>query len=142
MRQSINAVAAIAIAVLFIAPVMADDDSTPGTGSVTLIHTGDIHGHLVPRPNVRSDSSGHLEGGLARVATTVNRIRRQHGYQNTLLLNTGDTLQGSAEAMFSRGQVMIDVLNLFDVQAHAPGNWDYLYGTDRFLEAFVGGVFC
>ena len=138
MRQSIKAVAAIAMAMLFVAPVLAGDDSTPGTGSVTLIHTGDIHGHLVPRPNVRSDSTGHLEGGLARVATTVNRIRSQRGYKNTLLINTGDTLQGSAEAMFSRGQVMIDVLNLFGVQAHAPGNWDYLYGPDRFLETFVG----
>ena len=105
MRQSIKAVAAIAMAMLFVAPALAGDDSTPGTGSVTLIHTGDIHGHLVPRPNVRSDSTGHLEGGLARVATTVNRIRSQRGYKNTLLINTGDTLQGSAEAMFSRGQV-------------------------------------
>ena len=38
-----------------------------GSGEVTLVHTGDIHGHMVPRPNVRSDGNGQLEGGLARL---------------------------------------------------------------------------
>ncbi|MCK7580698.1 MAG: hypothetical protein MZV65_37050 [Chromatiales bacterium] len=27
---------------------------------------------------------------------------------------------------------MIDVLNLFGFDAHAPGNWDFLYGPERF----------
>jgi len=34
----------------------------------------------------------------------------------------------SGEALFTRGQAMIDVLNLFGFDAHAPGNWDFLYG--------------
>ena len=34
---------------------------------IKLIHIGDIHGHLIPRPNVRNDSSGRMEGGLARM---------------------------------------------------------------------------
>lgn len=145
-----------------------------GTGHVTLIHTGDIHGHLLPRPNLRSDAIGHgMEGGVARMYTIIQDIRKDAAhcegskgksgkradahrdasrgkdggacrdgehekYNASLLINTGDTLQGSGEALFSRGQAMIDVLNLFGFDAHAPGNWDFLYGTARFEETFKG----
>ena len=108
-----------------------------GSGELTLIHSGDIHGHLVPRPNVRSDTSGRMEGGLARMATVINHIRKANPGK-TLYFNTGDTLQGSAEAMFTRGQTLIEVMNLLKPDFDEPGNWDYLYGPERFLETFVG----
>ena len=114
-----------------------------GNGSVILIQTGDIHGHLLPRPNLRSDAIGHsMEGGVARMYTKIQEIRAsavdEYGVDHSLLINTGDTVQGSGEALFSRGQAMIDVLNNFGYVAHAPGNWDYLYGTARFEETFKG----
>ncbi|MDP2026900.1 bifunctional UDP-sugar hydrolase/5'-nucleotidase [Sulfuriferula sp.] len=114
-----------------------------GSGSVILIHTGDIHGHLLPRPNLRSDAVGHsMEGGVARMYTAIQQIRAsaidKKGVDHSLLINTGDTVQGSGEALFSRGQAMIDVLNKFGFVAHAPGNWDYLYGPARFEETFKG----
>ena len=56
----------------------------------------------------------------------------------TLLFNTGDTLQGSAEALFTRGQALVDVLNRFGIDAYCPGNWDWVYGVPRFLELFAG----
>ena len=101
-----------------------------------LIHIGDIHGHLVERPNVRSDGNGLLEGGLARMYTAIKNERSNS--KGSLLINTGDTLQGSGEALFTSGQAMVDVLNNFDINAYTPGTWDFLYGTDRFLELFVG----
>ena len=112
-----------------------------GSGEVTLIHTGDIHGHLVARPNVRSDTTGRMEGGVARMYTVIKNIRKdstKNGVNRSLLINTGDTLQGSGEALFTRGQAMVDVLNLFKIDAHAPGNWDFLYGPARFEEVFIG----
>ena len=114
-----------------------------GSGPVVLIQTGDIHGHLLPRHNVRSDAvDGKKEGGVARMYTKIEQIRKSstgfNGVNYSLLVNTGDTLQGSGEALFSRGQVMIDVLNKFGYVAHAPGNWDFLYGTARFEETFKG----
>ena len=115
--------------------------SHAGSGEVVLIHTGDIHGHLVARPNVRSDTTGRMEGGVARMYTVIKNIREdatKNGVNHSLLINTGDTLQGSGEALFTRGQAMIDVLNLFKIDADAPGNWDYLYGPARFEQVFIG----
>ena len=106
------------------------------SGEVTFIHIGDIHGHLIPRPNLRSDATGKDAGGLARMYTKIQDIRKHD--KNTLLINTGDTIQGSAEAMYTSGQAMVDVVNKFGIDAFAAGNWDYVYGTERFLEFFGG----
>jgi sulfur-oxidizing protein SoxB len=103
---------------------------------ITLIHMGDLHGHLVPRPNVRSDATGKTAGGLARMYTLIEEIRRRS--QHSLLLNTGDTIQGSAEALFTRGQAIADVVDRFRIDYFAPGNWDFVYGPERFLELFGG----
>ena len=107
-----------------------------GNGEVTLIHIGDIHGHLLARDNLRSDGSGRKEGGLAPLYTKIKQIRAKK--KHTLLLNTGDTVQGSAEALFTQGQALVEVLNLFKIDAYASGNWDFLYGTQRYLDLFAG----
>ena len=137
--KSLCSVIGLATASLISAPALA----TGGTGAVVLIHTGDIHGHLLPRPNLRSDADDNsLEGGVARMYTKIKQIRAYStdfmGVDHSLLFNTGDTVQGSGEALFSRGQAMIDVLNDFGFTAFAPGNWDYLYGPARFEETFKG----
>lgn len=125
---------------LLSASLLALPPAQAGDGSIKLIHMGDLHGHLVSRPNVRSDSSGVPEGGLAHMYTKITAIRAAAVKSKipSLLINTGDTVQGSAEALFSRGQAVVDVLNLFNIDAFAPGNWDYLYGKDRFVQLFAG----
>ena len=115
---------------------IASNLAQAGSGEITLIHIGDIHGHLTPRPNLRSDGTGRPEGGLARMYSKIQEIRTRE--KNTLLLNTGDTIQGSAEALYTRGQALVDVLNRFRIDAYAPGNWEFVYGTERFLELFAG----
>lgn len=145
--KALCAVMGLASASVMSAAALAGGSTTTtgGSGEVTLIQTGDIHGHLMPRPNLRSDALGYrgvsMEGGVARMYTVIKALRAlatKDGVNRSLLLNTGDTVQGSGEALFSRGQAMIDVLNSFGFVAHAPGNWDFLYGTTRFEETFKG----
>lgn len=85
------------------------------TARIRFIHVGDLHGHLVPRPHVRADGTGSTEGGLARIATLVASLREQH--PNSVLVNTGDTIQGCAEALFTRGQALVDAV---DRDRHRP----------------------
>jgi len=132
----LNKIFYVAIVVLGCA-LAAQSRAGDGTGGVTLIHMGDLHGHLIPHPSVRSDSEGQYEGGVARIYTLIEQIRDAHP-QQTLLVNTGDTLHGGAEVLFTQGAAIIGVLNEFGIDAYAVGNWDYVYGTDKFLKYFVG----
>ncbi len=134
-RISYLGMMAMAGVLAFSAPAMAGYDQ--GEGEITIIHTGDFHGHLVPRPNVRSDVRGkHLEGGLARIYTKIKEIRKED--PNALLLHTGDTIQGSAEVLYTKGQAIVDVVNYFGIDAYAPGNWEFVYGTQHFKDLFAG----
>ena len=55
---------------------------------VTLIHIGDIHGHLIGRMHMRADEGqGRHLGGLARMYTRIAEIRARS--ENSLLINTG-----------------------------------------------------
>lgn len=130
---SISALSLTGLIMLSTAPAYAGD------GELTIIHTGDFHGHLVPRANVRSDSIGLKEGGLARIATVIKKIREDA--VNVLYVHTGDTIQGGAEVLYTRGQAMVDVLNMpeFGIDAFAPGNWEFVYGTQRFVDLFGTG---
>ncbi|NOR39601.1 MAG: hypothetical protein GQ537_00140, partial [Gammaproteobacteria bacterium] len=109
-----------------------------GTGEVTFIHIGDLHGHLIPRPNMREGDTdnGQMVGGLAYVYDQIKKVRARK--PNSLLINTGDTIQGSAEALYTTGLAMVEILNDWDIDAFAPGNWDFVYGTESFRELFAG----
>lgn len=121
-------------------PAYAGDDSRKNK-EITLIHIGDLHGHTIPRPNLRSDGDGRMEGGLARMFTVISKIRDDtKGEGGSLLINTGDTTQGSGEALYTEGQAMLDVLDMFSIDAFAPGNWEYVYGPERFREEFGAGT--
>jgi sulfur-oxidizing protein SoxB len=67
-------------------------------------------------------------GGYAHLATLVKKIRDQR--PNSLLLDGGDTWQGSATALWTKGQDMVDASKLLGVSA-MTGHWEFTYGADR-----------
>ena len=67
-------------------------------------------------------------GGFAHIATLVKRLRATR--PGALLLDGGDTWQGSATAMWTRGQDMIDAQKLLGVDV-MTGHWEFTYGADR-----------
>ncbi|WP_306147652.1 MULTISPECIES: thiosulfohydrolase SoxB [unclassified Roseibium] len=72
-------------------------------------------------------------GGMDRVATVIKRIRAERGDDNVLLLDGGDTWQGSYTSNQTLGQDMVTVMNALKPDA-MTGHWEFTYGTDRVQE--------
>jgi S-sulfosulfanyl-L-cysteine sulfohydrolase len=72
-------------------------------------------------------------GGLDRLATAVKATRAQRGEDKVLLLDGGDTWQGSLGANATRGQDMADCFKLLKPDA-MTGHWEFTYGADRVKE--------
>ena len=70
-------------------------------------------------------------GGFAHLATLVKRLRASR--PGALLLDGGDTWQGSATSLWTRGQDMVDATKLLGVNMMAP-HWEFTYGADRVRE--------
>lgn len=122
------------------AVALADRGGKDGGGDkndekkVVFIHTGDFHGDLEPRVNLRAGSSPS-EGGLARVSTIVKEIRKKNR-KEAVHIHTGDTMAGSAEATFTRGEALIKVVDQLGIDAFTPGNWEFSYGIYRYMQYF------
>ncbi len=71
-------------------------------------------------------------GGFAHLATLVKRLRESR--PGALLLDGGDTWQGSATALWTQGRDMIEACQQLGVDI-MTAHWEFTYGDKRVLEA-------
>ncbi len=70
-------------------------------------------------------------GGFSHMATLIKQLRASRPH--ALLLDGGDTWQGSATSLWTNGQDMIDACKLLGVDMMTP-HWEFTFGAKRVQE--------
>lgn len=108
----------------------------------TVLGTTDLHGNVFNWDYFTDrefDDKDHNDVGLAKVSTLVNRVRAEKGRRNTLLIDAGDTIQGTQLSYYyakvdpitaEGGPVhpMAQAMNAMGYDAAALGNHEFNYG--------------
>ena len=134
-RESRRAFSAVAVPLLLLAgaalarALAANSLPAASRVSLTLLATTDLHGHLFPTDE---ESGRPANLGLAKIATVIARERAAH--PNALLLDCGDTTQGTAFAYLAATKYsgepnpIIAAMNSLGYDAMAVGNHDFNFG--------------
>jgi sulfur-oxidizing protein SoxB len=107
---------------------------------LTILQINDVHGYMEPHPELFLDAGEpqlRMLGGYARIRTLFERVRDEAGGA-VLALDNGDTLHGTHAAVSTRGEALVDPLNLLGLDA-MTAHWDFAYGPAR-LEQVVGSL--
>ncbi len=83
-------------------------------------------------------------GGFAHLKTLVDKVRGEFGPDRTLLMDGGDTWQGSGTALKTRGMDMVGACNLLGVDV-MTGHWEFTYKDEEVIKniaQFKGDYVC
>ncbi|HKV35195.1 MAG TPA: bifunctional UDP-sugar hydrolase/5'-nucleotidase [Pyrinomonadaceae bacterium] len=115
--------------VLLLTLVLVARSFVPDRVQITILGTTDLHGNINPIDYYTNKSDNR---GLAKVATLIKRIRKEHA--NVLLIDSGDTIQGSPLESFHgrKNNQPIDpmmlAMNSLNYDAMTVGNHEYNFG--------------
>ncbi len=102
---------------------------------VAVYHTSDAHGWYSARPALwDKENSTRTIGGFPAIAAMLAKETTPY-----LLLDAGDTFQGTPEGIFTRGQASVTLMNQLGYAAGVPGNHDYDYG-EPVLKAMISSA--
>src|SRR6188474_3079460 len=129
MRTGSRPLAFLFVALLLAAHV-AGQPSAPGHAWLTILSTTDLHGNILPIDYYTGQPDAR---GLAKIASLVRQIRKENP-SGTLLLNSGDTIQGAPLAYVHNTRnntppdPMMLTMSAIGVDAMAVGNHEYNFG--------------
>lgn len=96
-----------------------------GMTEVVIFHTTDLHGQYAPV--IDYDGVTNV-GGLYQLAAALEECRREHTH--SIVVDNGDTYQGSLMSWLTRGHVVMETLNLLGHEVWNIGNHDFDWGVD------------
>ena len=95
---------------------------TTGVGEINIYAINDFHGAVLQNGN---------EAGIKTVGSFLKEKSKQ---ENTLILDQGDTWQGSFESNYKYGAIVQDVFNYTGVSLRTVGNHDFDWGLNHLEE--------
>jgi 5'-nucleotidase/UDP-sugar diphosphatase len=122
---------------------MAPWAAAQGGYTLTVLHTNDVHAHILQFNSTGGDCSqadaaaGKCFGGVARRATEIAKVRAEGG--NVLLVDAGDEFQGTLFYTKYKGEEAQRFMNEMGYQAMAVGNHEFDDGPGV-LGSFVRGA--
>jgi len=130
MKKVLSAVLALTMALcLTMVPELSVSAATNnGDVTITLLETTDTHGHMVEVTNLDDRSTNQYR--LAYMAKQFAKYREQG---NVILLNGGDSFQGTPVSNFSYGKWMVKAFDTMQYDAHGLGNHEFDWGLDAVL---------
>ena len=120
-------------AAVFIAMVAASSAAfaadAPAVLTVTIYHTNDVHGWIMPRPDKYEPA--RAVGGAAALKALIAKDAGP-----TLVLDAGDWWQGTPEGTLSKGEAVAEVFNAVGYDAVEIGNHEFDSGAES-LQALI-----
>jgi len=99
-----------------------------GTIRLNILHYNDLHGALYAK-----NEEGGERGGAANLAGLIQR-QRAEATDPVILLDAGDTLQGTYISNSNHGQAAVEWMNLIGTTAFCLGNHEFDWGLDVLQE--------
>lgn len=118
----------ILAALLVISPVSAQE---AGDFTLTILHTNDTHSHIEEYDGstttcpAESEAAGLCIGGVARRATLLADLRASAPDGNAILVDAGDSFNGTLYFSVYKGEESARFMNLLGYQAMAVGNHEF-----------------
>lgn len=108
------------------------------TKKLNILYTNDLHAHLEPH-RVPWVSETRLVGGFANIATLVKREKASN--KHTVYFDAGDFFTGPYISSLTKGEAIIDVMNLLGLDAATVGNHEFDHGWENAIEQFKKAKF-
>lgn len=129
-RKLISVVALVAVLMTTVLVAGGVPAFAADSVKLTVLQTSDLHGAIYPLDYYTGAASSV---GLGAVATVVKQVRAEN--PNTLLVDTGDTIQGTPLVSYYNKQLsskdpMADVMSYLKYDAATIGNHEFNFGFD------------
>ncbi len=111
---------------------------------LTVFFTNDIHGGIIPqKAEFLNPEFPPVLGAGASAAAIIRDARKKAQMQgaSTLLIDGGDTFQGTLVGTLSKGLAVVEYMNLLEYDAVVPGNHDFDLGKDNLIEMIKASKF-
>ena len=119
----------------YAAPPPRAEPQSQRTVEVQLLGLSETHGQLTPLRR-----AGRLAGGAATLAAYLDREVAENP-RRTLILDSGDFMQGPPISSFFEGAPTVDVYNALGVDGVAVGNHEFDWGQDALQQRIAQAEF-